>query len=732
MADNFIDSTPKAAILHNSRVSSDDETYMPSSKDGFRTIKSLEGSGDETAPDVRDDEVTGLIGDILAKYERCKTERLPHETRMLRQYHNFRGMYGQDVRFRDTEQSRAFVKITKTKVFAAYGQIMEILFQGSKFPISVEPSDRPQGIAEYAHLDPNPNAKPTVDTDDQFVNPYGWDGDGKELAPGTTYHDLLGGLKEQLGPAELTAGPSPDEIHMPQIEPAKMAAEAMEKAILNQINQSDGHIWLRKAVLEMCMLGSGVIKGPFSTEQILHNWIKDEDTGEMRYSPMTEKVPSMGWTSVWNFYPDPDAKIMKEAEFAIERHKLSRSDLRALARRPLFRRDAIARVLQNVPNYTDQWYEYQLRDSPVNVSRQRYEVLEYWGIVDKQLVESTGIDLGEKFDDLDEVQVNVWLCNHEILRLVLNPFTPANIPYHLAPYEEHEYQMWGVGVAENMEDSQEIMNAFARLAIDNAVLAGSLVFDIDEQSLVPGQDMKIYPGKIFRRQAGAAGQAVFGLKFPNTATDNMQIFDKFRQLADESTGIPSYTHGQTGVTSSTRTSSGLSMLMGAAALNIKGVIKNIDDFMLQPLGEAYFHWNMQFNEDESIRGDITIKARGTSGLMAKEIKSQRLMQFLQLGANPALAPFIKSEHIIREIAIALDLDPDEVTNDPTMAAIYAKIIGTAGGMQQSGSPQSMDASGVGGANIGQGNVPSPGQSGFTGNSQGGSGGNSSNAESANA
>ena len=77
------------------------------------------------------------------------------------------------------------------------------------------------------------------------------------------------------------------------------------------------------------------------------------------------------------------------------------------------------------------------------------------------------------------------------------------------------------------------------------------------------------------------------------------MFDKFRQLADEQTGIPSYSHGQTGVQSMTRTASGMSMLLGAASLNIKTVIKNLDDFLLKPLGEAYFQWNMQFLESKT-------------------------------------------------------------------------------------------------------------------------------------
>ena len=71
-----------------------------------------------------------------------------------------------------------------------------------------------------------------------------------------------------------------------------------------------------------------------------------------------------------------------------------------------------------------------------------------------------------------------------------------------------------------------VMNGHARMAIDNLALAGNLVFDIDETQLVPGQSMDIFPGKIFRRQSGVTGTAVNGIKFPNTAGENVQMYDK--------------------------------------------------------------------------------------------------------------------------------------------------------------------------------------------------------------
>ena len=101
------------------------------------------------------------------------------------------------------------------------------------------------------------------------------------------------------------------------------------------------------------------------------------------------------------------------------------------------------------------------------------------------------------------------------------------------------------------------------------------------------------------------------------------------------------------------------MLMNAAAGSIKTVIKNIDDYLLTPLGQGLFRFNMQFDFDPEIKGDLEVKARGTESLMANEVRSQRLMQFLGVASNPALAPFAKFDYIIREIAKSMELDPEQ-------------------------------------------------------------------------
>jgi hypothetical protein len=414
---------------------------------------------------------------------------------------------------------------------------------------------------------------------------------------------------------------------------------------------------------------------------------------------------------------------MDEAQFVIERHKMSRSQMRMLKKRPYFRGQVIDECIQMGENYIKKYWEDDLSDYAPEHGIDRFEVLEYWGMVDTEMLEEQGVEIPDELKEFDELQANVWICNNKLIRMVLNPFKPAKIPYAAAPYEMNPYSFFGVGIAENMDDTQTLMNGFMRMAVDNAVLSGNLLIEVDETNLVPGQDMSIYPGKVFRRQSGAPGQAIFGTKFPNVSSENMMLFDKARQLSDESTGMPSFAHGQTGVTGVGRTASGISMLMNAASGSIKTVIKNVDDYLLRPLGEGFFRFNMQFDFDPQIKGDLEVKARGTESLMANEVRSQRLMQFLQIASNPALAPFAKFQYVISEIAKSMDLDPDKVTNNMSEAALQAELMKQfqAPIPEQQQQPQAtgapLDPTGAGGGTIGTGQAPVPGEQGFSGNGQ---------------
>tara|TARA_R110000787_G_scaffold89750_2_gene189811 strand:- start:4616 stop:6793 length:2178 start_codon:yes stop_codon:yes gene_type:complete len=666
------------------------------------------------------DSTTNALADYVnQQYSRAEDARYADENSWIKAYKNYRGTYSADVQFLETEKSRVFVKVTKTKVLAAYSQIVDVLLANNEFPLTINPTALPEGVAESVHFDP---AMPEdADIPEAPLDLVGYEGDGRILPPGSTMDSLLaerlGPLGEMLEDIPVTEGPGITQTSI-TYHPAMIAAKMMEKQIKDQLEESKGATHLRHSAFECSLFGTGVVKGPFATTKEYAKW--DE---EGNYTPVKKTVPEISYVSVWNLYPDPNASTVDDCDYVIERHKLTRSQLRALKNRPFFRESAIEEALDLGENYDVKWWESDLLETANggnanDYGGNRFEALEFWGVMDREIAEESGIEIPSEYEDEDELHVNVWVCNGEVLRFVLNPFLPRRLPFAAVPYEVNPYSFWGIGVGENMDDTQTLMNGFMRLAVDNAVLSGNLLIEVDETNLVPGQDLTVYPGKVFRRQGGAPGQAIFGTKFPNVSAENMQLFDKARVLADESTGIPSFSHGQTGVSGVGRTAAGISMLMGAAAGSIKTVVKNFDDYLLQPLGEAMFAFNMQFNFNENIKGDLEIRARGLDSLMQNEVRSQRLLSFLQITSNPILAPYAKFPFIIREIAKSMSLDPNKVTNTPEEMIRQAYL------MQQmapespaGGVPSPGDLTGAGGGNIGVGGVPLPGEAQFTGEGQ---------------
>jgi hypothetical protein len=133
---------------------------------------------------------------------------------------------------------------------------------------------------------------------------------------------------------------------------------------------------------------------------------------------------------------------------------------------------------------------------------------------------------------------------------------------------------------------------------------------------------------------------------------------------------------------------------------------------------------MQFDFDPEIKGDLEVNARGTESLMANEVRSQRLMQFMQIVSTPTLMPFAKMPYIVREIAKSMDLDPDKVSNNMDEAMRQAALMQPAAPAAPTapgappvpgagGPPGVADMTGGGGGNIGVGAAAQPGEQGFS-------------------
>ena len=192
---------------------------------------------------LEEDQQRNLIGTIKDRFQIAEDARQTDETRWLKAYENYRGLYAKSIKFRESEKSRVFVKVTKTKVLAAFGQLVDVIFGTGKFPIGISETKIPEGETDYAHLDTS-NHTPGLETTkgelpDDFGNreganrnPYdvGYEGDGKTLKPGATYYngifeDSLEDQAESLGILKDGASPNPQVL---EVSPAQKAARRME------------------------------------------------------------------------------------------------------------------------------------------------------------------------------------------------------------------------------------------------------------------------------------------------------------------------------------------------------------------------------------------------------------------------------------------------------------------------------------------------------------------------
>jgi hypothetical protein len=113
----------------------------------------------------------------------------------------------------------------------------------------------------------------------------------------------------------------------------------------------------------------------------------------------------------------------------------------------------------------------------------------------------------------------------------------------------------------------------------------------------------------------------------------MAIGERFSQWSDE-TSSPRYMTGDNaGVRGAGDTASGLSMLMGAASLPSKDMVRQFDALTETFITNVY-NWNMKFSSDERIKGDFDIVARGSTALVAQELQGRRTLEVVSILASP--------------------------------------------------------------------------------------------------
>lgn len=639
----------------------------------------------------------GVIQQLQGLLQEQMTARQPIETRWMEDLRQFHGIYEKDVEGRllnDSERSRGFFNITRPKTLAWEARLTDLLFPADDRNWGIQPTPVPElddaareavDQADAAELRMKQLVEDNNTLADQAADPEQADPSAEEAA---AIKKEMAELEEQLVPLK-EAFASAQRV----LDEAKRRSELMQREIDDQLTEAKYAAVARDAIGDSARLGSGILKGPITSRSRRGSWVKTEaadpnDPGKMvtSYELQQEGAPRPGLRRVHpiNWFPDMSASCMEECEFTFERHPLNKMRLRKMAREMRFRDAAVREILRESPKHEGAVSNQNLdelrtieMDSPHSSAMpNRYIVWEFHGELTIEqiatILRATGKDdeaqrIEEDDDTLIERRVVLFFCQGQLLKLAPDyPMDSGESLYSWFPFERGEATMLAaVGVPRLMRHEQSMLNSSIRMMLDNGALAAGPQIIVDKSQIEPEDgDWKLRPRKVWLKKGSDVapnGRGPFEVvNIPLNQAQLAGIVDLAIKLIDEVVSMPQIAQGEQGA-HVTQTSSGMSMLFNSANVIFRRVVKNWDDDMTAPLVTRFFDWNMQFSENDTIKGDMQVEARGTSVLLVREIQSQQLMAIAHnWSTHPVLGPAIKVYETLRMTLQAMAINPSDV------------------------------------------------------------------------
>lgn len=439
---------------------------------------------------------------------------------------------------------------------------------------------------------------------------------------------------------------------------------------------------------DLCVFKSAIMKGPVVQMVNELQWTTDEQG-----APKAEvkRVPKRIYKRVDPFraYPSPWSTNVHDGYF-IEHHRLARAEIESFIGVESYSEDAIRAVLdQYDKGGLHEWLQIDAQRaqaegretlaSDINRS-DLIDALQYWGAVSGKMLREWGMSETEVPDEARQYEVELWLIGDFVIKAVINPDPLQRRPYYMDGFSRIPGAFWHNSLFDVIRDCQDMCNAAARALANNMGIGSGPQVAVNVQRLPAGEQItQMHPWKIWQFTSDPMGSTAKAIDFfqpDSNASALMAVFERFSLMADEYSGIPKYMAGMAGGEGGAgRTASGMSMMISNASKQIKATISSIDLHVIGPVVERTYQHLLMFDPERGLTGDLQVRARGATSLIAKESAQVRLNEFLVATGNPIDMQIIGMDgraELLRSAVKRLDLpSPDKVVPNATTALVRA-------------------------------------------------------------
>lgn len=631
-----------------------------------------------------------LITSIASYVRNCWTEARTAkeqtiEPKMFKAVRARRGEYDPDVltMIRQNGGSEIYMMLTSNKCRAAASWLRDVLLgQGADKPWTIRPTPTPT-------LSPDIMEEMRLNAIQQMAQVI--EATGQQLPP-TQLRKFLNELREEY-------------MHN-VMEEAKFKVKQMENKMEDQLLEG-GFITAFDAFIDdITTFPCAFLKGPIVRRKPRMKWNPNVQAG---YQLEIVDDLVLEWERIDPFmiYPSPASTGINDG-YLIERHKLRQTDLEEMIGVEGYDDEAIRQVIEAygrgglqewlIVDSTKAQAEGRSTTAVMQNSEHLIDAIQFWGMVSGQMLRDWGLTDAEVPDITKQYPCEAWLIGSYVIKASLNYHPLGQKPYYKASYEGIPGTFWGNSTYDLIKDCQDMCNSATRALANNMGIASGPQVWVNVDRTPQGEDItQMYPWKIHQVTSDPMGSSAAPIGFfqPNSnAQELMAVYEKFSILADEYSGIPRYMTGSSPTGGAGRTASGMSMLMSNANKSMKQVVANIDNSVMTPLLERLYFYNMKYSEDNELKGDVAIVARGSNSIVAKETAQVRRNEFLQATANPIDMQIMGIDGratLLRETARQLDVNPDDVVPPREKLRVAQQIQAM---MQAGQPPQPMPGSGA--------------------------------------
>lgn len=565
----------------------------------------------------KNEELQPLVAHINSLFEKAKTNRQIIESRFIENFYYFRKEYTPEKlsKIREIGGSEIFLPIANVKCRALKAWLTDVFFpETGEPPFDIEPTPVPE-LPEDVQLEFQQKLQQEIqEIIAQAQNLYALSGGA--FNPEIVAQNLPSIIEKEK-----------ENLQNRQYEYAKKLAEKEKKRIYDQFVEGGFFDALNELLFDIAIFPTAIMKScvprkvkTFSSDRI----------------PTFKVIPTFNRVSPFDIYPSPTASDF--SDWVIEILHLTPQDLASLKGVEGFDEDAIDIILGL---YSDTGYsvftgnraERFKLEGKSDIDYNLIDIIEFWGSVKGSLL----IDYISDLDENEYYEVAIWICDNYVLKAILNPDPLGMKPYCKVSFVELPSSFWGLSVIDILKELQDGANALARAIINNSALSSGPMIERNIDRIPREEPKTVTPWRIFdSHDLGMANAPAYRFYQPQlTANALIQVLMYYIKLADELSGIPSYTHSLVNAGGAIRTASGLSMLMESSARGLKEIVKSIDAGIIEPtVRRQYFYNLINFYGTTDRVPDLNIKAKGSITLMNRMAQISKVMQLLQITNNP--------------------------------------------------------------------------------------------------